>query len=94
MSEKNKQALIEAFLNRARQEGRLEEAQATIARLTANFNAVREQAAADQPLVDAFLRAYGTEPQSIRAVNVIAGRWGGFGAHDATITHEAPEAVQ
>lgn len=51
--------------------------------------AVEEQAAADQPLVRAFLAAYGGEPQSIRALNTIAVRWGGDGARDASAQAQA-----
>lgn len=94
MSHEKKQILIDSYLQRTEREGRLEEGRETIARLTANFELVRQQAAADQPLVQAFLAAHGTEPQAIRATNTIAKRWGGWSARDASVTHEAPARVQ
>lgn len=60
------------------------------------WDVVKAQADADQSLVDAFMAVYGDEPQSIRALNVIANRWGGQGARDAAFmpTHSGPERLQ
>ncbi|MCD8520454.1 MAG: hypothetical protein LRY57_04105 [Alphaproteobacteria bacterium] len=95
MSEEKRNALINQYLTRAEQEGRLEEAQEKVAKLTESFAVVSAQAEADKPLVHAFLMAYGAEPQAIRAVNVIAEREGGFTCQDASrVTHAAPGGVQ
>jgi hypothetical protein len=90
MSKKDLGALRESFLAKGYPDG-----EAIWQGYMDRWAVVKAQAEADAPLVQEFLAACGTEPQAIRALNLVAQKSGSSMIYrDASVTHEAPAVLQ
>lgn len=90
MSKKELSALRESFLAKGHPDGA-----AIWQGYMDRWAVVAKQVEADKPLVQAFLAAFGTEPQALRALNLVAEKSGvPMSYRDASVTHEAPVGLQ